>query len=143
LRRTRLVLAVAEFALVRAVAAVVVMVTQPSLVDAPSVVTLELIVHTRRRRWTIVQRSVLISAIYTIWIAITKPFLRNTLGASPGLVLLACELCLLVTLPVVALVSDVLVTVVQAIVVSVANVDSRYAISVVTGEQVAEAGSTF
>lgn len=42
-----------------------------------------------------------------------------------------------------ALVSIVLVTVIQAIIVAVANINSRYAIAVVASEQITETGSSF
>lgn len=70
----------------------IIMITSPALVDASAVLAGKLIIGTWLRRRTVVQSYVLISTVNAIWIAIAKPFLRNTLRSSPGLVLLACEL---------------------------------------------------
>lgn len=88
------------------------------------------------------QRRVLVGSIDTVWISVAQPPLGNALRPTPGLVLLARELRLIVTLPVIALMSVVLVTIVQAIIVSVANVNPWNTVSIVTREQVAEARST-
>lgn len=86
------------------------------------------------------QSRVLVRPIHTVWIAVAQPPLRNALASSPRLVLLARKLSLIVALPVIALMPIVLVAVVQAIIVSVADIDPGNTISVVAREQVAEAG---
>lgn len=139
---TLFVESVAAFAFVRAVAAVVVVVAKPAFVDASAVGALELVWGARRRRSAVMYCRVLIGSVDTIWIAIAQPLSRYTLSASPEFVLLARVLGLGVTLAFVTLVAVVLITVIEAIVVSIADVDSRYAVAVVASKEVAEAGSS-
>lgn len=117
------------------------MIAQPALVQATSVLTGELRVRTRGSLRTVVQSRVLIGPIDTIGIAVAQPFLRYALRPVPHFVGGTREFRLFVALPVVALVPLVLVRVVQAIVVAVADVNPRYAIAIVAGEQVAEASA--
>jgi hypothetical protein len=115
----RFVLGLAVLALVGGVAAVVVVVAQPALVDATAVAALELVVTAARLRTrAVMQRGVLVGAVHTIWVAVAHPLLRDALRAVPILVLGASVLHLGVALAVVALVPVVLVRVVQTIIVT-------------------------
>lgn len=96
-----LILGVAEFSLVATVAAIVVMIAQPTAIQAPPVVASELMISARRWRRTVMQRYILISPINAVRISITQPFLRNALGAIPHLVRGASELRFFVAFPVV------------------------------------------
>lgn len=117
--RARFVLRVAELSFVRSITAIVVVIASPSLVDAASVFTSELVVGAWLRCWTIVQSYVLIGAINTIGIAIAKPLLGNALRTAPGFVFLACELSFCVTLSIVALMSIIFIAVIQTIVITI------------------------
>lgn len=130
----RLVPGVAELAFVAAIATVVVVVAQPVLIQAAAVVAGELALGAGRRRWTVVQRNVLIGSIHAIRVTVTQPFPRYALRPVPHLVRGAGKLRFLVALAVVALVTLVLIGPVQAVVVTVADIDPRYAVAIIAGE---------
>lgn len=143
LRTTRLVPGVTLLSFVGSIPAVVVMIAGPSLVDAASVGASELFRSTRGWRRTIQRRCVLISTVHTVWITIAQPLPRNALCAAPCLVRRTCELCLVVTASVVTLMPCIFVRVVHTVIVSITNVDPRYAVAIIAGEQVTEARSSF
>jgi len=104
---------------IRGVSAVVIVVAEPALVDAPAVLALELVVATAwLRTGTVVESGVLIGAVNAVWIAVANPLFGNALGAVPVLVLSASVLCLWVALAVIALVAVILVRVVQTVVIT-------------------------
>lgn len=138
----RLVLGVAELSFVTAVATIIIMVAQPIHIQATTIVAGELIFFAGLRRRTMVLSHILVSPVNTIRLSIAQPFFGNTLRPVPNFVRGAGELCLFVTLSVIALVSIVLVRVIHAIVVPVADVTSGYTVAIVAGKQISEASST-
>jgi hypothetical protein len=78
----------AVFALVAAIATVIVVIAAPHLVDASAVVALKLIVSTRLQSRVTIRNLglVLVGAINTIRIAVADPVLLDTHGTSPVLV---------------------------------------------------------
>jgi len=88
-------------ALVRAVAAVVVVVTHPSTVDAPSVAARELVRTTVCHRRAVEQCGVLVRPVYAVRITIAQPLFRYALRPVPRLIRLTRELGRLVTFTVV------------------------------------------
>jgi hypothetical protein len=105
-----LVLRVTLFAFIRGVSTVVVVITQPPLVDASAVTAGELVVAVTRL-WTgaVVDRRIFICTVHAIWVSVTQPLLGDALRAVPVLVCIARVFRLLVTLPVIALMSVVLI----------------------------------
>lgn len=134
---------ITELPLVAAIPAVIVMVADPVLVQTAPVVTSELVLSARRGRGTVMQSDVLIGTVHAVRVSIAEPFLRDALRPVPHLIRRAGELSLLVALPIVTLVPFVLVGLVQAIIVPVADVDPRYTVAVIAREEVAEAGPAF
>jgi hypothetical protein len=67
------------------------------LVYAAAIVTCELPITTRSWGGTVVQRHILICAIYTIRITITQPLTWYALRSVPHLVFFASEFCFLIT----------------------------------------------
>lgn len=100
-RRARLVLPVAFLALVRAVAAIIVVVAHPSLVDAPAVTARELIDAAVGHRRAVQNRGVLVGAVHAVRIAVAQPFPWDTLRPVPRLVRLTREFGRFVTLSIV------------------------------------------
>lgn len=96
-----LVLRIAEFPFIRSIAAIVIMITSPALVDATAILASELIIGARLRCWAIVEGDILIGPINAIRVAVAEPLLRNALRPSPGFVFLASELSLRVALSVI------------------------------------------
>ena len=82
----------------------------------------------------------IVGYIDAVRVAVTNPLTRDAHGSVPDLVLLALKLSVRVTLPVVALLLLVLIGAVQAIIVTVAEVDPWDAVSVVAREEIAKAG---
>lgn len=138
--RAGLVLAVASLALIRAVATIVVVVAYPTLIDAPSIGTCKLIISAGLRCGTVVQCCIFIRSINTIRIPIAYPLLRNTLRPGPGLVLLAGKFGLLIALPIIALMPIILITIIQTVIVSITDINSRNAVAIITGKQISKAG---
>lgn len=137
-----LVTGVAEFALVAAVTAVVVVIAEPALVQAATVVAGELVFGAGHRLGTVVEGHVLVGTVHAVGVAVAQPFVGDALRPVPGLVCRAGEFRFFIAFSVVALVTIVLVGVVETVVVAIADVDARYAVSVVAGEQVAKTGAT-
>ena len=83
------------------------MITLPVLVDAPTIVTLELILLTlvlgSAALDSAVLRHTLILTISTVWVSVTHPLLGDTHGLVEHGVLLTSELLLIITLSVVTL----------------------------------------
>ena len=128
----------AIFAFITAISAIVVMVAFPNAVNAPSVIALELI-RTAFFQSDVAVRIlslVLISSIDAIRIAVANPVLLDANLPSPGSVRFAGEFRVRIARPGLALPVLALVTVVKAVVVPVANVNPRDAISIVAREQV-------
>uniref|UniRef100_A0A2M4D189 Secreted protein n=1 Tax=Anopheles darlingi TaxID=43151 RepID=A0A2M4D189_ANODA len=140
LRCARLVLAVAALALVRTVPAVIIVIAHPAPIDAAPVGTRKLIVGARLGRWAVVPRRVLIRTVHTVRITVADPLARYTLCPCPRLVLVARKLRIVVALPIVTLMPPILVATVQTIVVTIADVDPRYAVPIVARKQITEAG---
>lgn len=88
------------------------------------------------------QSHVLISPVNAIRISIAQPFFWDALGAIPHFVRGASELRFFVAFSVVALMTLIFIGVIQTIVVSIADVNSRNTVAVITSEQIAETCST-
>jgi len=67
----RLVLGITELVFVATVAAIVIMIAQPTAIQTPSIFTRKLIVGARSWSWAVVQSYILISPINTIRISVT------------------------------------------------------------------------
>lgn len=91
----------AILALVRAVAAIVVVVAHPTLVDAPAVAARELIDAAVGHRRAVQRRRVLVGTVDAVRIAVAQPLPRDALRPVPRLVRLARELGRIVALAVV------------------------------------------
>lgn len=91
----------AVLALVRSVAAVVVVVAHPTTVDAPPVAARELVSAAVCHRRAVEQRGVLVRPVHAVRIAVTQPLFRYALCPVPRLVRLTRELGRLVAFTVV------------------------------------------
>ena len=90
----------AILALIRAVTAVILMVTLPDGVDTPAIVTPELALFTLCGLGGAVGAQdtvIFIGAVNTVWVAVTHPFLGDAHGSTILLVGFAFKLCLWVT----------------------------------------------
>ena len=92
---------VAEFALVGAIAAIVVVVTEPTTVQTAAVVTCELVFRAGHWLRAVVKSHILVGAIHAVWIAVTEPLLWYALSTVPHLVCHTCEFRFFVALAVV------------------------------------------
>jgi len=99
--RARLVLRMAVLALVRSVAAIVVVVAHPATVDAPPVAARELVRAAVCHRRAVEQRGVLVRPVYAVRITVAQPLFRYALCPVPRLVSLTRELGRLVAFTVV------------------------------------------
>lgn len=134
---------VAELPFVSAVTAVIVMITHPAPVYTATIVAFELVFSTRGWRGALVQGGVLVGPVHAVWVAITQPLAGDALSSIPLLVLCAREFRFLVAFSIIALMPFVLIRVVQAVVVSIADVDAGNAVAIVAREQISKACSAF
>lgn len=82
--------------------------------------------------------DILVGTIDTIGITIADPSLGNALSAAPVLVGGAGELAIRIAFTRVALVSSILVRIIEAIIITIADVNPWYAVAIVAGEKITE-----
>ena len=136
----------AIFSLIRSVSAIIVMIAFPKFVDTPTVVTSELLVKVTLFQGDIAIGQlglVLIGTINTVRVSVANPILLDADSSSPITIGLASEFGFWVACSGFALLGFTFIRVVQTIIVTITNVNSRDAIAIVTGEKVPKAGSVF
>merc|ERR1740129_176297 len=120
------------------------MITFPVHIDTPAIFAFKLVLAAsllgpRAARCG----RVFISSIHTIWITIAHPLLRDTFRSLPQLVLFTFKLGSFVTLSVVALHCFIFIRTIQTIVITIAEVYSRNAVTIITCEKVTKASLLF
>lgn len=137
-RRTGAVFAITFGSLIRSIAAIIVVIASPVSMDATAVTASELLTRAAVAGSAVERSRVFISSVDAIRIAIANPFTWNTLSFAPLFIGTAREFRFRVAFAAPTLVSIIFIRIVQAVVVSVADVNARDAIAVVARKQVAE-----
>jgi hypothetical protein len=121
------------------------MIAFPESIDASAVVTFELVNRALLKGHGAVLNLglVLIRTIDTIRVSIANPFFFDADSSTPFSIGFASEFSFGIALSIFALSGFAFVRIIQAVVITVANIDPGDAIAIVASEQVAETSPTF